>query len=247
MKRTLTVILFGFMLAIPALAQTPAKPEPLPSADQIIEKYIQALGGKAAIEKITSRVVKGTIDIPVAGASGTVEVYVKAPGKSSSLASLSGLGEFRQGCDGKTAWSSDPFQGMRDLSGIELAAAKRESDLHDDLKLKQTFSKMTVTGKEKVGDREAYVIDAVPVEGNPEKLFFDAQTGLLLRRDLEIESPQGKVPSENYLEDYKEVDGVKIPHKTRQVTSAYELTIKILEIKHNVPIDDAKFNKPAAK
>ncbi len=237
-------MLLGFILAVSALAQTSAT---LPTADQIIEKYIQALGGKAAIEKITSRVIKGTIDIPVAGASGTLEVYLKAPGKGGSIASLSGLGEFLQGCDGKTAWTSDPFQGMRDLSGVELAAAKRESDLHDDLKIKQTFSKMTVTGKEKVGLLDAYVIQAVPVEGNPEKLFFDVQTGLLLRRDVEVESPQGRIPSENYLEDYKEVDGVKIPHTTRQVTPAYTLTVKILEVKTNVPIDDAKFNKPAAK
>lgn len=244
MKRTLTAMLLGFILAVSALAQTSAT---LPTADQIIEKYIQALGGKAAIEKITSRVIKGTIDIPVAGASGTLEVYLKAPGKGGSIASLSGLGEFLQGCDGKTAWTSDPFQGMRDLSGVELAAAKRESDLHDDLKIKQTFSKMTVTGKEKVGLLDAYVIQAVPVEGNPEKLFFDVQTGLLLRRDVEVESPQGRIPSENYLEDYKEVDGVKIPHTTRQVTPAYTLTVKILEVKTNVPIDDAKFNKPAAK
>ncbi|MEW6210650.1 MAG: hypothetical protein AB1631_19960 [Acidobacteriota bacterium] len=246
MKRILTTMLFIFVSAILALAQTP-KPESLPSAEQIIDKYIQALGGRAAIEKITSRVAKGTIDVPVAGASGTVEAYLKAPGKGGSIASLSGLGEFLQGCDGKTAWTSDPFQGMRDLSGVELAAAKRESDIHDDLKYKQTFSKMTVTGKQKLGSIDVYVIDAVPVEGNPEKLYFDAQTGLLLRRDVEIESPQGKLPSENYLEDYREVDGVKIAHTVRQVTPAYELTIKFTEVKHNVPIDDAKFNKPAAK
>lgn len=245
MKRTLTITLF-ILASATAMAQTP-KPEPLPSADQIIDRYIAALGGKAAIEKLTSRVAKGTIDIPVAGASGTVEVYLKAPGKGSTVASLSGLGEFLQGCDGKTAWTSDPFQGMRDLSGVELVATKREMDIHDDLKIKQTFSKMTVTGKQKLGSLDVYVVDAVPVEGNPEKLYFDAQTGLLIRRDVEIESPQGRLPSENYLEDYRVVDGVKVAHTARQVTPAYELTIKYTEIKHNVPIEDAKFNKPAAK
>ena len=106
---------------------------------------------------------------------------------------------------------------------------------------------MTVTGKQKVGEKDAYVIEAKPTEGSVEKWYFDAQTGLLIRLDAERESPQGKMPTETYLDDYKEVDGVKIPHTVRQTTPMFTINIKTEEVKHNVPVDDAKFNKPAAK
>jgi hypothetical protein len=106
---------------------------------------------------------------------------------------------------------------------------------------------MTVKGKEKVGDKEAYVIEAKPAEGSVEKWYFDTQTGLLIRQDAERETPQGKVPSETYMDNYKEVDGVKLPHSVRIVNPMFTLEMKMEEIKHNVAVDDAKFNKPAAK
>ena len=102
-------------------------------------------------------------------------------------------------------------------------------------------------GKQKVGDREAYVIVATPAAGSPEKWYFDTQTGLLIRTDSERESPEGKVPVEAYLEDYKEIDGVKLPFTLRQVLPAFSIIIKISEVKHNVPIEDSKFDKPSGQ
>jgi zinc protease len=109
------------------------------------------------------------------------------------------------------------------------------------------YSKMTVKGKDKVGDKEVYVVEATPTEGSPHKLYFDTQSGLMLRTDREADTPQGKMPFEIYMEDYREVDGVKMPFTVRQVAPAISFTIKVDEVKHNVPVDDAKFNKPAAQ
>src|SRR5262245_49261496 len=105
--------------------------------------------------------------------------------------------------------------------------------------MKELFSKIAVTGKEKVGDRETYVLTATPNEGGVEKYYFDTQSGLLLRSDAERESPQGKVQIEFYFEDYKDVDGLKMPFSLRQVTPMGTFVLKISEVKHNVPIDDA--------
>jgi hypothetical protein len=217
----------------------------MPSADQIIEKYVQALGGKAAFEKITSRLSKGSIEIPDAGLSGTAEIYEKAPNKTVAFVDIAGFGLVREGFNGTVAWEDNPQTGMREKSGVELTDAKRDADFYREIKLKTIYTKMTLKGKEKVGDKEAYVIDAVPAEGTPEKWFFDTQSGLRIRSDAERESPQGKVLIESYLGDYREVDGIKIPFSIRQVTPAFSIIIKIMEVKHNVPIEDAKFNKPA--
>jgi hypothetical protein len=245
----MTLILLSLALSVAAFAQE-AKPKPaegMPSADQIIEKYVQAMGGKAALEKLNSRTTKASFEIPSMGAGGTVETFAKAPNKSLAIITVPGFGVIREGYTGTAAWSEDPAMGMRDKSGLELTDAKLASEFHRPLKLKQLYPTMTVTGKQKVGEKEAYVIEAKPTEGSVEKWYFDAQTGLLIRQDAERESPQGKMPTEIYLEDYKEVDGIKIAHTIRQTTPMFTINIKTEEVKHNVPVDDAKFNKPAAK
>jgi hypothetical protein len=104
-----------------------------------------------------------------------------------------------------------------------------------------------VKGKEKVGDKDVNVLTLTPAEGAPETWYFDATSGLLAKMDLERDSPQGKMAVEVFQEDYKDVDGIKIPHTIRQITSAFTIIIKLQEVKHNVPIDDTKFNKPAAQ
>jgi hypothetical protein len=102
-------------------------------------------------------------------------------------------------------------------------------------------------GKEKVGDREVYVIEATPEEGGAEKMSFDTQTGLLIYTDVERERPQGKIRVETHFEDYREVDGTKLPFTMRQSSPNLSFIIRINEVKHNIPIEDAKFNKPATQ
>jgi len=263
MKHAVWFFLLIAIIAMPCIAQEPpakpepkapepkaaeaATPEPLPTIDQILDKMIENLGGKAALEKITSREVSGSFEIPAFNVVGTLKAYAKAPNKNVSIADVPGFGIVQRGFDGTTAWEQEPTAGLREVTGPELSARKRDSDLHADLHMKDLFKKLTVKGKEKVGDKEAYLVEATPAEGNPEKLYFDVKSGLLIRHDAERESAQGSALIETYLGDYKEVDGVKVPCTMRQVNPAFEMTIKITEIKHNVEIEDAKFAKPAAQ
>jgi outer membrane lipoprotein-sorting protein len=249
MKRTLTILVLCSFIAVAAFAQAaaPQKPADMPTVDQILDKYVQALGGKAAMEKITSRASKGTFEIAAFGASGSAEIWEKAPNKSALKLDIPGFGLVLEGFNGTVAWAQDPQSGLREKSGAELAATKLDADFHKPLKLKQLYPKITLKGKEKVGDKDAYVLTATPAEGAPETWYFDATTGLQTKMDLERESPQGKMAVQVFQEDYKEVDGIKIPHTIRQITSAFTIIIKLDEVKHNVPVDDTKFNKPAAQ
>ena len=253
MKRILTTVFlcltFTFSVHAQSNQKTPeaAKPDKLPTVDQIIEKSINATGGKAAIEKITSRVTKGTIEISAMGLKGSTESYTKAPNKTLNSITIEGIGQFKQGYDGKTAWADDPVQGLRELTGAELALVKRDSEIMGELKFKQLYPKSVVKGITKVGSRDAYIVEATPTEGSPETFYFDTETGLLLRRDFVLESAQGTFATETYLEDYKKVDGVMVPHTVRQTNQVTSFTIKITEVAHNVPIDDAKFVKPSGK
>jgi zinc protease len=217
-----------------------------PSVDEILEKYVKALGGKEAIEKLRSRISKGSFDIEAANLSGSLESFAKAPNKNATNISIQGFGDINSVYDGTKGWSSDPFSGLRELSGLELATTKRESDFYSPLNFKKNYTKLEVKGREKVASSEAYVVEATPAEGTPEKFYFDANTGLVVRQDSERESPQGKLPAEIYFEDYKEVDGIKIPYLTKFITPAFAFSVKLTEVKHNLEIDEAKFNKPSA-
>jgi hypothetical protein len=105
---------------------------------------------------------------------------------------------------------------------------------------------MTVKGVEKVGGQDAYVIEAVSTEGIMQKIFFDTQSGLIVRVDMEAETAQGKMSVTSLYSDYRDVDGIKLPFTVEQKSSAIEFIIKLDSVKHNVEVADTKFNKPAA-
>lgn len=254
MKRIALMLVFALMATLSVAAQekkadapkADAKPAAaLPSVDEILDKYVKASGGKEAIQKVTSRAVKGTFEIEAMGMTGPVQMYSKAPNKSAMVIEIPNVGTFNEVFDGNKAWSANPMSGLREKTGAELAAQKRDADFYQTLNLKSHYSKMVVKGKEKVGAGEAYVIEATPAEGGPEKMYFDVTSGLLVRQDAERDTEQGKMAVEVYFDDYKDVDGVKVPHILKQVTPMFSMTIKTTEVKQNVSIDDAKFNKPA--
>jgi hypothetical protein len=239
----LTITTVGAQNSAPAAA----KPAATPTVDELLDKYVKALGGKEAIEKISSRAAKGTIELEGMGMSGPMEIYTKAPHKNASFIDLQGFGKVVKVFDGEKGYDLNPMTGLRELNGGEYEQLKRSSDFYESLNLKKHFPKMEVKGKEKVGETDAYVVVATPAAGDAEKLFFATDTGLLIRQDSEAETPQGKMPIEVYLSDYKVVDGVKVPHTLRQVSSAFTIVFKLSEVKHNITIEDAKFAKPSGQ
>jgi outer membrane lipoprotein-sorting protein len=254
MKRITLILAFAMLAAFTSVAQekpkndapkTDAKAVALPTVDNILDNYVKAIGGKEAIEKITSRAMKGTFDIEAMSISAPVEMYSKAPNKSSTKIDVPNFGVVNRVFDGATGWDSNPASGLRELSGLELSQMKRGSDFYQELNYKKNYAKMEVKGIEKAGSYDAYVIEATPAEGGPEKLYFDVNTGLLVRQDGEFESPQGKTQIETYVDDYKVVDGVKIAHMMKQVNPQMTWVIKLTEVKNNIEIDGAKFNKPS--
>jgi zinc protease len=233
------LIVLAFAVAAPF--QGAAQETALPSVDKVLEKYVAASGG-AAVRKISSRIMTGSIDVLSYGLSGAFEQFTKTPGRQVNISDLSGFGKVIQCSDGKTGWATDPQQGFREMTATELAAFERGADLQSALHVRNQYKKMTVTGKSKVGDRDAYVVEAQPPNGAPEKLHFDIGTGLLIR----MERPDATGGAITTFGDFRDVDGVSIPFTVHQDTGQTEVLIKIHAVKQNVPIDDAKFSKPAA-
>lgn len=228
---------------IPVAPQT-AAPNSTPSVDQILDKYVQALGGKAALEKLTSRVAKGTFEMDQTPGEATEEIYEKAPDKQLTITDSPSFGVFRRGFNGTAGWQDMPQTGLQDLTGGQLASMKRHADFFWPTKLKELYPKMTVKGKESVSGHDAYVIVATPAGGTAETMYFDADSGLLVRLQGEGEGPNGPVSIDSTFEDYRDVDGVKVPFLMHESFGDFAFVIKLTEVKQNVPVDDTKFDKP---
>ena len=240
MKRLASIVVVGLGAACAALsAQTPA----VPTVDQVLDKYIAAMGGQAAFDKITSRTARATIEIPDMGMTGAMTITEKAPNKSLVVIEIAQM-TIREGTDGVVAWDENPQTGLREKAGLELAEYKRGSLFNVETKLKTAYPKMNVSNRDTVNGRPVIVIDAVPEQGSPVKIFFDSETGLILKQAGTRETPEGPISFESFYDDYRPIDGIKQPYTLRQVTSRFTSVIRITEMKHNVPVDDALFRKP---
>lgn len=251
-----TVFIFAIVAAFActAFGQTaPAKADKpavvitrLPTASEIVARHIKAIGGRNAVEKIKTRMTSGTVELSPMGVSGTFEALAAAPGQSVIKMTLAGIGDMYEGFDGTTAWSQNPIQGSRDKSGAELLQSKISNDFYRDINFDKLYPKMTVTGIEKIGDKDVYVVKAEPVGLNPELLYFDVHSGLLAGTYGEIISPEGIQKAKVFYEEYKPYDGVMVVTKLRTVLPQAEIRMNVTDVKNNAPIDRAKFAKPKA-
>ncbi|HTQ58196.1 MAG TPA: hypothetical protein VMI94_27225 [Bryobacteraceae bacterium] len=216
-----------------------------PSVDQILEKYAQALGGQAAYQKVTTRVLTGTIEIPDDNLTGTARVIAKAPGAYRMTLDIPGYGTVETVLDGAAGWQKDPDNGTRAMSKKDLAAAQRDHDFYREVRLKDLYSKMQAAGSDTVAGRPVLVVEAETAEGPGEKLYFDAETGLLAKRDFErVTLEDGIVQYEVLYGDYREVDGIKLPARIEQRAPDNTMIFKFTEIHNNATIEDTAFAKP---
>jgi hypothetical protein len=226
-------------------ASPSATPE-LPSADEIFNKYAAALGGQTAIDRLKSRTAKGMVT-QANGNSFQFELSQAAPDKFYLLVTTP-QGTVERGFNGQVGWEKTA-RGVREVSGAELINFKAANGLFSLLKLKAQYGKPPRVHKDKIGDRDVYIVDGTTTDNRRMRLYFDATSGLLLRRTTTMPTIIGIIPDQIDLEDYREADGLKFPFTARAAT--LELgnptsTRRFTELKLNVPVDDSKFNMPPA-
>ncbi len=228
---------------------------PSPTADQVFDSYIKALGGDDAVGKIKTRVTKVTLLRPKLinpgtpkaailnrGETWTMETFHKAPNKYLAVVTTPD-GVIYQGFNGTVGWTKSARE-QRQMTTGELAWIQRQADLYDSLKLKNRYSRATVTAREKLGDHEVYVVEARSVDNKAERLYFDVKTGFLIRRIVFTEIKLGLDPEQTDYEDYRAVDGVWLPFTVRTSyldDNHFGTTRMLTEVKQNVPVDDQRF------
>jgi photosynthetic reaction center cytochrome c subunit len=223
----------------------PMRPPALPAGAALIDKYVQALGGADAVNKITSRVEKGKITA-FGGQQFPIEVYAKAPDKRMSVMHMP-QGETVTAFDGQTGWLEFGDRPPRQMFAPEAEGAKLDADLHFATDIKQLYNRFRVFPPEKVGELDAYVVLGRAEGRAPLRLYFDKDSGLLVRLIRYQDTPLGMNPTQIDYADYRDADGVKVPYRWTLARPGGRFTIQVQSLEQNVPVDDAKFGMPAGK
>ncbi|MBA2380198.1 MAG: hypothetical protein H0V76_11560 [Blastocatellia bacterium] len=214
------------------------------TAQQVIDRYIEAIGGRKALEAVNSRSTKGTVEIVPMGMTGTFETVAAPETRSVTKLNLAGIGEMLEGSDGTNAWAINPIQGSRERAGKELEQYRLINYFRRELDLNKLYDKIELKGTEKVGERTAAVIVMTKTGLPPETAYFDQATGLLIRSDSTILSPEGQSAMTTYYEDARKVDGISVPFLIRTVTPQFEIRLTVNEVKHNIVLTDNTFVMP---
>jgi len=239
-------------VATPVIADEESKPEAqrgkapgeakpvLPPADQLLDKYLAAIGGEAALQKVTSRVEKGKINAN--GQQLPIEVYAKAPDRRTSIMHMPN-GESITAFDGKQGWLSNAGHPHM-MSAAENDAARIDSDLYFAAHVKNLYKKFTVVPGEKIDGHDTYLVIGRNEGQPPLRLYFDQQSGMLLRLVRYAETALGRNPTQIDYADYRDADGVKVAYRWTLARPGNRFTIQIDQVQQNVPVDDAKFAPP---
>jgi hypothetical protein len=217
-----------------------AKP-PLPTADQLLDKYLAAIGGAEKLQKITSRVQKGTLNA-FGDQHFPVDIYSKGPDKRDSVMHLKN-GDSITAFDGKQGWLSIPGR-VHMMSAAENDAVRIDADLYFPAHLKTLYQKFSVDPGEKIDGHDTYLVVGESEGKPPLQLYLDKESGLLLRLVRFAETALGRNPTQIDYADYREADGVKIPFRWTLSRPGNHFTIQIDQVQQNVPVDDSKFVAP---
>jgi photosynthetic reaction center cytochrome c subunit len=225
-----------------AAAKAPAVK--FPSIGEVLNKYVQALGGAEALARITTRVEKGTLS-GFGPHSVPIEIYSKAPDKRVSITQMQ-HGPSYTAFNGQSGWMTGFGGHIRDMEGAEIYAARLDADFQYLSDVRKVFRGVRMTKPEKIGGKEMWVLLGITPGQPPVKLYFDKDSGLLVREVRYAQTPVGRYPTQVDFADYREADGVRVPFRWTIARPGNSFTIQVSEIQQNVPLDDSKFEKPAA-
>jgi photosynthetic reaction center cytochrome c subunit len=220
-----------------------------PSADQVLDKYIQAIGGAQRLAGLTSFVAKGTQQGYADTEKHPVDLYAKAPNERTTIIHNSN-GDSTTTYDGRTGWTAAPATDrpftLLELQGGDLEGAKLDAALSFPTRLKQALTQWRVGLPTTIDDRDVQIVQGTSDGRYPVNLYFDSKSGLLVRVVRYTDSPVGLNPTQIDFDDYRDVAGVKMPFRWTVSWLDGRSTITLSDVQPNAPIDAAKFAKPAA-
>ena len=239
-----------------------------PTAEQILDKYIQAVGGAQRVSSLTSYVAKGTsVGFGGFGGGGQVQIFAKAPDQRTTLIEFKDApdrGDSIRTFNGRAGWIKTPLAVLKEyqISGGDLDGFRLDAQLAFPGQIKQILKNWRVSLPTTIedlpgpssqtsqqpelalGSHDVQVVQGDRPNGVVATLYFDSKTGLLLRELRYSRSPIGRVPTQIDYADYRDVKGIKIPHRLTFAWLDGRDSIELKDVQVNVPIPDTRFGTP---
>ncbi len=225
-------------------ASAPVDATALPSVKAILAKNDEVMGGAAAWSKATTRKMKGLYQTEDGSAFFSIEYLQKTPDKSLHKISLPNGITLREVCDGHSAWVEDARGGYHEIQGAALVSRIQQAQYADRGRAFLMVATGKVTGTEKIGTHNTYVVEFVPQKNVVSRMYFDVDSGYVVHTEDVVATPDGPYIVKLDLDDYRAVDGLKFAYRMKRTEKGAVLNIRVTQVSLNVPIDDSMFLKP---
>lgn len=244
--------LFASLLLLAGIVSAQSTPIPmpattqaaLPTAQQVIDRYIDATGGKEAYTSLTSRRATGTFAMADLGIEGKMTVLIRADGNAAVTIDIPTLGTIRQGVFNGIVWTIHPTQGPRILSGDEAEMTKRSLTLSPEISL-GGYRDARVTDVVALNGRPSYRMVLTSDNGTMETRLYDVESGLLVRTIGRSDSALGELTITSNFTDYEDAAPIRMPMKVQQMLPGASPESAMTKVEHNVELPDALFALPA--
>lgn len=235
----IAVALASSLIAAEARAQAAT-----PSAETVLDNYVKAVGGKEAFDKLSTRATKGRIEIAGAGVSMTLSAWAARPNKIRTIVESDVVGRIERGFDGTVGWELSTTGGPRVIEGAQLDDMARDSRLEGLVAWREWVVKAETQGAADVEGKPAWKIVVTPKRGSAQTIFFDQASALLVKLEMTVHSAMGDIPTQTFVSDYRDVGGLRLPHRVRQLAGSQELITTLDSITHNVEVPAGQFDLP---
>ncbi len=244
--RAWTAVMVVLCLCIWTAPTLAVEGEALPEAGTILDRAVEAMGGADAMKAVETRYTSGKFSLPAMGIDASMQSWAKRPNLTYTEISSPALGQMLSGSDGEHIWDNSAMTGPSLKEGEERAVSARQNDMDGLANWRKHYSKAETLGREELDGAVCYKLTLTPHEGQVETHYYDAETGLLVKVEMTMKSEMGEIPIESFLSDYREVEGLMIPFRTRQVVMQMQEMVSVVDsVAINLEIPPDRFALPA--
>lgn len=227
----------------PKPAPSTAPSGPLPSARTILDKHVQAMGGREAIKSYSSSTAKGTLSMQ-GGVSGTIEISAARPNKAMVRLSIPGIGDVSEGFNGTHGWMLSPMTGPLLLEGKQLEDKRFDADFDGELRSADRYASITTMEQTEFDGRQCYKVRLVRKGGGEDIEFFDVATGLRAGLIVTRESPMGSLTATTITSEYKKFGKLLQPTVLKQQVAGQQQVITLTTVEYDT-VPASTFDLPA--
>ena len=218
--------------------------EKAPTGAEVLERFVEASGGRAAYDVLQNRKAVARLEIPSQGMTFDLTIWLARPNSLYSVIENPALGRIEKGVSGGVVWEKSIMTGPVIKEGAERDAAILDATFEKIVYWKESYKKAQLDGETTVGGEDCWKVVLTPASSEPITLYFSKESILLLKADSVADTEMGKVPVEAFLRDYRELDGVMLAHKTVVKLLGQERIFTTESIEHNVELPDGIFGLP---